>query len=100
MHRTLVVDVTDPASPQVLANRRYPGNFTHHGWLTEDSRYFLTTDETDGGGHLRVWDWWDLGNIVQVGEYSAHPQAVIHNIYAGGDFAVAAYYAECCASST
>lgn len=88
-----IVDVTNPADPQVWLNHRYPGNFTHNGWLAQDSRYFLTTDETEGG-HLKVWDWWDFGNIVQVGGYSAHPNATIHNIYAGGDFAVAAYYAE------
>src|SRR5262249_42330323 len=89
-----VVDVTDPANPRVLANRRYPGNFTHNAWLTDDSRYLLTTDEVSPGGSLRVWDWKDLDNIVQIGEYTAHPEATLHNIYGGGDFAVAAHYCE------
>lgn len=89
-----IVDVTDPANPGVLVNQRYPGNFTHNGWLTDDNQFFLTTDETGPGGNLRVWYPQDPGNVFQVGRYSAHPQATIHNIHAIRDFAVAAYYCE------
>lgn len=89
-----VIDTSDPLNPLVLARKRYPGNFTHNGWLTDDGGYFLTTDEIVTGGHLRVWDIRDLENIQQVGEYATHPDATIHNVFALGDFAYASYYAE------
>jgi len=88
-----IVDVTDKGNPQVLAQKRYPGAFTHNGWLTDDGSYFLTTDE-ETGGHLRVWNILDLDNIYLAGEYTAHPSATIHNVYAKGEFTYAAYYAE------
>ncbi len=89
-----IVDVSDKSNPRVLARRTYSGNFTHNGWLTEDGSYFLTTDEISPGGRLRVWDIRDYGNIAQVGEYIAHPQATIHNVHVLGDFAYASHYGE------
>jgi choice-of-anchor B domain-containing protein len=90
-----IVDVSDPRSPRVLAQKTYPGAFTHNVSLTDDGQYLLTTDETvNPGGRMRVWDISNLGNIVQVGDYSTHPQATIHNVHVLGDFAFAAYYAE------
>jgi len=91
-----IVDVSDRSNPRVLAQRRYPGAFTHNGWLTDDGSHLLTTDETGApnAGRLRVWDVRSLDDIPQVGEYRTHPQATIHNIHVRGDFAFASYYAE------
>jgi len=91
-----IVDVSDKSNPRVLAQKRYPGAFTHNGWVTDDGAFFLTTDETGApnGGRLRVWDIRNLEDISQVGEYTTHPQATIHNVHAKGDFAYASYYAE------
>ncbi len=90
-----IVDVTDKANPRVLATKTYPGAFTHNVGLTDDGSYLLSTDETTvPGGRMRVWDIRNLDEIVQVGEYTTHPQATVHNVHVRGDFAFMSYYAE------
>lgn len=89
------MDVSDKTNPRVLAVKTYPNAFAHNVWLTDDGSYLLSTDETTvPGGRLRLWDMRNLEDIFQVGEYTTHPQATIHNVYVRGDFAYAAYYAE------
>lgn len=85
-----VVDVSDKSNPREIAYRGYSGASTHNAWLTEDSRHLLTTDETDGG-HLRVWT---TRGWHETGEWSAHPDASIHNVIVKGDTAYISYYTE------
>jgi len=90
-----IVDVSDKTNPRVLATKTYPNAFTHNVWLTDDGSYLLSTDETTvPGGRLRLWDIRNFDDIFQVGEYTTHPQATIHNVHVKGDFAFASYYAE------
>ncbi|MFN8549181.1 MAG: hypothetical protein U0527_14715 [Candidatus Eisenbacteria bacterium] len=62
------IGIEDFTSPPTFINEsftNYPGAATHNCWLTDDSRYLLTSDETTGG-HLKIWDVLDKANPVQV----------------------------------
>jgi len=85
-----VVDVSDKSNPRQLVYRPYSGANTHNSWLSKNGDYLLTTDET-GGGHLRIWD---TQSWMQVNEWSAHPNASIHNVIVKGDSAYISYYTE------
>ncbi|MCC7144318.1 MAG: choice-of-anchor B family protein [Candidatus Eisenbacteria bacterium] len=87
-----IEDFTSPPSFFNQSFTQYPGGATHNCWLTDDSNYLLTTDET-GGGHLRVWDVQDLTNPQQVSEYALPGDAsIIHNVYVKGNLAIASWY--------
>lgn len=87
-----VVDLSDKSNPIEIA--RIPaGSATHNAWLTEDGSYLLTTHEVLGG-NIRFWDVTDLQNPRRVAEWSAAPDATVHNVFVHGDSAYASYYAE------
>ena len=83
------------SSPPTFINQsfiQYPGAATHNCWLTDDSRYLLTTDETSGG-HLKVWDVLDKTNPTQVSEFALPgDDSIIHNVYVRGNLAIASWY--------
>jgi choice-of-anchor B domain-containing protein len=93
-----VVDVTDKSAPRVLVTKTYEGGaYTHNGWLTEDGKYFLLSDELDevrSGNKTRtyVFDVTDLDAPRYVGEHTAMTDAVDHNLYVRGDFVYQANY--------
>lgn len=89
-----ILDITDPSNPQVLATRSYPQAFTHDAWPSPDGQYLSTTDETCGRGHLRIWDISDLGDIRQIGEYTAPGSAetTVHKAVWHGNFVFMGYY--------
>jgi choice-of-anchor B domain-containing protein len=89
-----LADVSDPTNPQLMGFVDYPEAFTHNAWPSEDGRYVFTTDEVNGG-HMRVFDVQDLGDIHEVASYQAGPpDAIIHNVHVVGDFVHIAYYSE------
>jgi hypothetical protein len=88
----MIVDVNDKRNPRRRSATGYPGAFTHNTWLTDDSRYLFTTDET-GLGHIRIWDM-AFASPTQVAEWSATTAGIVHNVYIQGNRAYAAYYTE------
>jgi hypothetical protein len=93
-----IVDVTDKANPQLLAQANYPNtDYTHQGWLTEDHRYFIGNDEGDErtfGINTRtlVFDVQDLDAPEFINAYF-HPTASIdHNLYVKGRYAFQSNY--------
>lgn len=86
------IDVSG-TSFNILANHTYPGNFTHNAWTTEDGHYVLTTDEIVDG-RVKIWDMSDINNVSFVGDYTANPNAIIHNVYVRGDSAYISHYSE------
>ncbi len=88
-----IIDVSDKTRPTLISRFEYPSNYAHNTWTTEDGSYLLTTDETRGG-HLQVFDVRDPFNVTPVGEYTANPDAIIHNAYVRGDLAYISYYTE------
>ncbi len=89
----VIIDVATPGAIPAPTIVTYPDAFTHNTWTTEDGAYCLTTDENPGG-HVRIWDVRDLGNITPVSEYSLGPDVTVHNVHVSGDFAYVSYYTE------
>jgi len=82
-----IVDVTDKAAGEMLARMPYDGEgYTHQGWLTEDQRYFLLSDEGDesqNGHNTRtyIWDVSDLTAPEVIGTYTGPTSSIDHNLY-------------------
>jgi choice-of-anchor B domain-containing protein len=89
--RAVIVNVTDKANPQLIADFNYSNvNYTHQGWLTEDQRYFIIGDELDEssfGFNTRsiIADYSDLDNPVFHDEYYGTTAAIDHNGYVVGN---------------
>ena len=86
-----IVDVSDPANPQLISSFSYTNvGYTHQGWLTEDHQYFLLGDELDElsfGFQAKtiVIDMTDLNNPTLHFDYFGSKNAIDHNGYVKGD---------------
>ncbi len=87
----VIVDITDKSNPVSISSISYTNvGYTHQGWFTEDSRYFIVGDETDElnfGFDTRtiVFDLNDLDNPQHHFDYSGTTSAIDHNGYIVGD---------------
>jgi choice-of-anchor B domain-containing protein len=89
-----VIDIADPAQPQLLATQPTPALFNHNTGLSDNSGVLFTTDEV-GGAPLGAFDVSDLDNITLLDVYrpSQRPQSTIHNVrVVQGDFLVCPSY--------
>jgi choice-of-anchor B domain-containing protein len=94
-----VMNLTNPASPQVLQTQNTPSNFTHNTWLpTFNSKFLFTTDEVNNS-YLASYDIQNLGNIQEldrIQSQNAGGGSVVHNTHiinvGGNDFAVTSWY--------
>lgn len=88
-----MVDVVDKNNPQrVSFSASLPNIYAHSGWLTEDKRYFIATDEFNVRD-LIVWDLvdrstWDL----VVPQWQMNSNSPVHNVFVLGDFLHISYY--------
>jgi len=89
----VVLDVTNPASIIELAQWSTPGQFTHNSWLADDGMHLFTTDE-NATGYLTVYDISNLPAVTEVAQFSANPNAIVHNVRIKGDTAFVSYYTE------
>ena len=80
-----------PWSPPIIAQWTYPNAGTHNTWPTEDNRYLVTTDETDGFT-LRMWDIQNLPAVQQTDEFASPTGAIVHNAYVRGNLCYMAHY--------
>ena len=88
-----VVDVSDKFSPQLVsASAALPGIYAHSGWLTEDKRYFVASEEFNVRDII-VWDLQDRStwNLV-VPSWQMPSDSPVHNILVLGDYAHISYY--------
>ncbi len=96
-------DVTDKSAPVPISIATYAiaqaGNtYVHQGWLTEDHRYFLQTDELDENNGfvawttVRIWDVSDLDEPVLHTTYRASHTSIDHNLYVLGNWVYLANY--------
>ena len=92
-----IVDVSDKTNPTTLASYNTGGGYisTHDCAVTDDEHYLITGDETTGG-HIKIWDISDYGNINLVSEYMTNPSHSAHNLYVrpGTDLLIISYYAD------
>jgi hypothetical protein len=90
IHTLSIVDVSDKENPVALAREDYPNpGYSHQGWLTPDSRFFLHGDELDETTHgigttTRVWDVRDLDNPVLANTFENETTSIDHNMYTEG----------------
>jgi choice-of-anchor B domain-containing protein len=93
-----VVDATNPQAPVLLSRASYPGvGYTHQGWLTSDSRYFLLDDELDESNFQHptktyIFDLLSLTSPSLVGTHFGTTAAIDHNQYIVGRYAYQSNY--------
>jgi len=87
-----IVDVTDKASPSMLARMPYQGSqYTHQGWLSHDQAFVLMNDELDemfnANHHTRsmVVDIHSLDEPVLTGSFYSELTVIDHNLYIDDD---------------
>ena len=89
--KVVIVDVTDKANPQNIANIFYSDTgYTHQCWLTEDHRFLIVGDELDEltvGFQSRtlIFDLENLNNPQSHFDYFGPTFAIDHNLYVKGN---------------
>ncbi len=90
-----VVDVSDPANPDVLGQMDTPLEFTHNCWLDDSGQYLFTTDEKPNS-YLAAYDVSDPTDIQPLDQLQTDPgsNAIIHNTYWLNGYVIQSYYTE------
>ena len=88
-----IVDVSDPAAPQLLGSQTTPSLFTHNVWLDDSGDHIFTTDEKTNAfvGSYDISDPTDIIHLDQL-QSDAGSGAVPHNTYWLNDYLVTSYY--------
>ncbi|MBT8380541.1 MAG: choice-of-anchor B family protein [Ignavibacteria bacterium] len=90
-----LVDVSNKSNPQLISSSiAIPGIYAHAGWMTEDKRYFIGTEEFNTVD-ITVWDLvdrttWDL----VVPEWQMPTNSIVHNLFIKGNYAHVSYYSD------
>jgi len=87
-----IIDISDKTNPSTVTSWSYSGA-AHACWLSEDGNYLITSDETSGG-HIRIWDVSDFGNINMVSEWMADggQEESVHNVFVRDNYLYASHY--------
>ena len=87
-----IYDLTTPSSPSFLQRLNIPAppGFVHNAWLSDDSNFMMTTEETPGKT-VKLWDISNLGSITMTDDYIG-PNNFAHNTHVKGDFAYISHY--------
>ncbi|MBK6905166.1 MAG: choice-of-anchor B family protein [Saprospirales bacterium] len=88
-----IVDISDPANPELITTLPDPGLNTHSCSTTPDENYLFLADEADGQPG-RIFDISNLDNIHQVAMYTANSASLVHNPYILGDLAILSHKTE------
>jgi len=91
-----LIDITNKNNPQLISvSAALPGIYAHSGWMTEDKRYFIGTEEFDVRD-ITVWDLQDRSSWELVvtswqmsGSTGGDP---VHNLFVKGNYAHISYY--------
>jgi len=87
-----IYDLSDPMSPTLIHRHQIPSpGYVHNAWLSDDSRYMMTTEETTFKT-VKYWDISDLGAITLVDEYLSAPSYIAHNAFIKGNYAYLSHY--------
>ncbi|BDQ01479.1 choice-of-anchor B family protein [Ignavibacterium sp.] len=93
-----LIDVSNKSNPVLISvSPSLPGIYAHSGWMTEDKRYFVGTEEFDVRD-VTVWDLqdrtsWDL--VVptwQMNNPTPTSGDPVHNLFIKGNYAHISYY--------
>jgi len=90
-----IIDVSDKSNPTTMVEHNYSNYGTHDVWVTDDSRYAVTSDE-ENGGYVYIFDIQDFDNINMVATwYPDEPQVQnksAHNVEIKDDILYVSYY--------
>lgn len=89
--QVIVLDTSDPASPDTLARFATERGRAHNAWPSDAGRTLFVTDET-GGGRLSAWDLSLPASPIQVDAYTADPLGDVHNVHVLGERAYLSHY--------
>ncbi len=93
-----IANVTNKSATTTISSTNYTdAGFAHQGWLTEDHRYFLMSDELDEldftvPTRTHVFDLTDLDAPVYVYAYEGANASIDHNLYILGNRVFQANY--------
>ena len=81
-----VVDVSNPASTNIMATQFTPDQFTHNCWLSDDGNTLYTTDEVSGA-FVTSYDVSDILNISELDRVQSNPGSgtIPHNAFVVGE---------------
>jgi choice-of-anchor B domain-containing protein len=88
-----IFNLENNSSPQLL--QRFPipaAGYVHNAWLSDDSNYLMTTEETQGKT-IKMWDISDRNNIFMTDDYLG-PDGLAHNTHIKGDYAYVSHYGD------
>ncbi len=90
-----LVDVSNKSNPQLISSSfAIPNIYAHSGWMTEDKRYFIGTEEFNQVD-ITVWDLQDRTNWdLVVPSWETSSNATVHNLFIKGNLAHVSYYSD------
>lgn len=89
-----LISVSNKFSPQLLSvSMSLPGIYAHSGWMTEDKRYFVGTEEFNARD-ITVWDLADRTswNLTVPTWQMPGASSYVHNLFILGNYAHISYY--------
>jgi choice-of-anchor B domain-containing protein len=88
-----IYDMNNPTQPVLLQRLHIPSpGYVHNAWLTDDSHFMMTTEETPGKT-IKMWDISDLNNITFTDDILA-PGGLAHNAHIKGKYAYVSHYSD------
>ena len=87
-----IVDISNPASPQLINRFDYPGSGAHNICADASGDYVYVGDEIGSGQWTRIFDVSDPMNVTQVGEIILTPSTTVHNCHVKGNLLYLGYY--------
>jgi hypothetical protein len=90
-----IIDVSDKTNPTTMVEHNYSNYGCHAVWVTDDSKYAVTSEE-ENGGYVYIFDIQDFNNINMVATwYPNEPQVqnkTAHNVEIKDDLLYVSYY--------
>jgi choice-of-anchor B domain-containing protein len=88
-----VVNISDRSNPVTITSQPTPFNFNHNGWLSDDSKYFFTTDEIHNAP-LASFEVSNISNITLLDTYRCinMDSFEVHNVRVINDFLICPSY--------
>ena len=97
--RLAIYNATDKQNIALLATQATPALATHNAWLSDNSQYIFTTDET-GNAPVTSYDISDLSDIQELDQYRPYATlgdgVIPHNVHVWNDFIIVSYYTDGC----
>lgn len=90
-----VWDLKDRSNPTLITQFSTPSTFTHNSWLSDNSSFIFTTDETDGAP-VAAYDVSDINDVQIVDRFKIKPSesSIPHNVHVLNDYLIVSHYTQ------